>query len=78
VLKKEVKEDVEEKVGADMYIQPTCVISGFGREMNEIFIVLGRYAVSISSFMPKFWDILLVETGSISQNAGIKLLFNAV
>jgi hypothetical protein len=65
------------EVGTDIYIQPTCVISGLGHEMNEIFIVLGRYAMSNSSFMPTFWNILLVRTGSISQNAGIKLLFNA-
>ena len=65
------------EVGTDIYIQTISVISGLGCEMNEIFIVLGRYAVLNSSFMPTFWDILLVGTGSVSQNVGIKLLFNA-
>ena len=54
-------------MGTNMCIQPICVTSGLGREMNEIFIVLGRYALLNSSFMPTFWDILLVGTGSISQ-----------
>jgi hypothetical protein len=27
--------------------------------------------------MPTFWDILLVGTGSISRNVGIKVLFHA-
>ena len=35
----------KEEVGTDIYIQPICMSSGLGREMNEIFIVLGRYAV---------------------------------
>jgi hypothetical protein len=56
------------EVGTDIYIQPICVISGLGREINEIFIALGRHAVVNSSFMPTFWDILLVGTGSISQS----------
>ena len=32
-------------MGTEIYMQPICVILGLGREMNEIFIVLGRYAV---------------------------------
>jgi len=54
VLKKEEKEDEEKEVCTDIYIQPIRVISGLGREMNEIFIALGRYAVVNRSFMPTF------------------------
>jgi len=64
-------------VGTEIYIQPICAIVGFGRKRNEIFTVLGRYPVSNSSFMLTFWDILLVGTGNISLNVGMKLLFNA-
>jgi hypothetical protein len=34
----------------------SCVISGFGRGVNEICAVLGFYAALIGSFLPTFWD----------------------
>jgi len=57
------------------------VTSGFRREADENYALLGYYAASSGDLFPKFRDNLLVPTedvtGRLSRNVGNKLLLLA-
>jgi len=42
-----------------------CVISGFRREVDENFFLLGYYPVSSGNFLPKFRHSLSVLTSGV-------------
>ena len=45
-----------------------CVTSGFHRDVNDVFALLGSYTALICSYLPTFWDRISDQNSRFKQS----------